>query len=62
VELRSMDNATKIQMDQTNGIQFKTNHLAVTGIVPLSGVTSSTLALPIIINGTTYYIRLSTTP
>jgi hypothetical protein len=62
VELRSMDNATKIQMDQTNGIQFKTNHLSVTGIVPLSGVTSSTLALPIIINGTTYYIRLSTTP
>jgi hypothetical protein len=63
VELRSMDNGTKIQMDQINGIQFKTSHLGINGtLVPVPGTTTSTLALPIKINGTTYYIRLSNTP
>lgn len=63
VELRSMDNGTKIQIDQTNGIQFKTNHLGISGsLVPIAGTTTSTFGLPIKINGITYYIRLSTAP
>jgi hypothetical protein len=62
VELRSMDNSTKLQMDKANGIQLKTNHLSIAGIVPIAGTTTSTFGLPVSINGIIYYIRLSTTP
>lgn len=64
LEIRSMDDNTKISMDATNGIQLKATKLQVNGTAGniVASATTATQALPIKLNGVTYYIKLSTTP
>jgi hypothetical protein len=57
VELRSMDNQTKIGLGNDGTIQFTTS----TGVI--SGTpTNATFCFPVIINGVIWYMKVSSTP
>lgn len=62
LEIRSLDNATKISMDATNGIVLKGSKLQISGPTPVASVSSPDHSLPITVNGVTYYLKLSTAP
>jgi hypothetical protein len=62
VELRSMDNTTKITLSVANGIQLKGDHLELDfGTPVVSSSVNDKYALPVLINGVTWYLRLSNT-
>jgi hypothetical protein len=62
VELRSMDNATKITLSEANGIQLIGDHLELDfGTPVVSSSVNDKYALPVLINGVTWYLRLSDT-
>jgi hypothetical protein len=64
VELRSMDGNTKIALTNSGTVLLKGTGLEIDGtegnVVP--GTTTSTMCIPITLNGVIYYVRLSTTP
>lgn len=60
MEIRSTDNSVKIGLD-SSGIAL-TAPLLSWNQNPIASSTGATLAIPITLNGTVYYIKLSTTP
>jgi hypothetical protein len=71
LEIRSLDNTVKIAL-QSSGITVTTPEMTVnaqllanilaTKQTPFASSTSSDHSVPIVLNGITYYMRLSTTP
>jgi hypothetical protein len=62
VELRTMDGNTKVGLNSGTGVLLKGHHLELDFEIPVaSSSVNDKFALPVTINGATWYIRLSNT-